>query len=138
VTPNGLGYLVLGQVVRSEPAATAIITYDASKCVANSTTPIYEVEIWSPELKMAGHIGVGSTVAQLIAAYRSELTVDRADNSDVYILAGTGSKLLVEVAKDASGMPSEQIGTFVWMRIDPIDDTSLHIANTDAAGPCSA
>ncbi|HMH57657.1 MAG TPA: hypothetical protein VK537_00610 [Galbitalea sp.] len=172
--PDGLGYLVPGQPVPNEPAATEIVAFDPTNCVSpggvaagspgagawipnypdgasslgimqpfdvgpvdDASTPIYQVEIWSPELKTAKHIGVGSTVAQLTAAYGAELTVDRADNSDVYVLAGTGSELLFEVAKDASGLPAEWIGTVVWMRIVPLDMTYLHIANTDVAGPCS-
>jgi hypothetical protein len=175
VSSDGLGYLAPGQPVPTEPAATAIVTYDATKCVdavsgvtagspgagawipnypdgdsslgsgvpfdvgpvEDASTPIFESEIWSPELKTAENTGVGSTVAQLTAAYGSDLTVDRADNSDVYVLDGTTSKLLFEVAKDDSGMSAEQIGTVVWMRIVPTGDTSLHIANSDAAGPCS-
>jgi hypothetical protein len=175
VSPDRLGYLVPGQPVPTEPAATAIVTYDATKCVdavtgvaagspgagawlpnypdgdssigsrvpfdvgaaEDASTPIFVIEIWSPELKTAQDIGVGSTVAQLTAAYGSDLTVDRADNSDVYVLGGTTSKLLFEVAKVDSGLPAEQIGTVVWMRIVPTSDSALHIANSDAAGPCS-
>jgi hypothetical protein len=175
VSPDRLGYLAPGQPVPTEPAATAIVTYDATNCVSavtgvaagspgagawlpnypdgdssigsrvpfdvgaveDASTPIFVIEIWSPELKTAKDIGVGSTIAQLTSAYGSDLTVDRADNSDVYVLGGTTSKLLFEVAKVDSGLPAEQIGTVVWMRIVPSGDSALHIANSEAAGPCS-
>jgi hypothetical protein len=101
------------------------------------TDPIHEVEIWSPSLKTAKGIGPGSTVAQLTAAYGATLTLDEADNSDVYVLPGTRSELLFEVAKAAAGLPAEETGTVVWMRIVPLDDAYLHIADTDATGPCS-
>lgn len=175
VTPDGLGYLIAGQAVPAEPAAVAIVTYDATKCVAPAlgiaagspgagawipsysigdtslgsglpfdvgpvlgpTDPIHQIEIWSPELQTAQHVGVGSTVVQLTAAYGSTLVVDTADNSDVYVLRGSRTELLFEVAKDASGLPADEIGTVVWMRIVPLDASYLHIANTDAAGACS-
>ena len=105
--------------------------------VDNSTAPIHAIEVWSAERTTAKHIGVGSTVAELTAAYGSSLTVDAADNSDVYVLRGSASELLFEVAKPDSGLPAAAIGTVVWMRIVPIDEAYLHIANTDAAGPCS-
>jgi hypothetical protein len=175
VTPNGLGYLAPGAVVPSEPAATAIVTYSPTKCVAAAegiaagspgagawlpayptgvtwagsgipfdvgavpgpTSAIPLIEIWSPNLKTAKGIGAGSTVAQLTKAYGRALSVDRADNSDVYILPGTHSELLFEVANAAAGLPVEETGTVVWMRIVPLGTTQLHIANTDVSGPCN-
>jgi hypothetical protein len=104
--------------------------------VRSSTDPISEIEIWTPQIKTAKGIGAGSTPAQLTVAYGSSLTVDRADNSDVYVLKGVHSELLFEVAKAAAGLPTEETGTVVWMRIVPLGSTQLHIANTDAAGPC--
>jgi hypothetical protein len=106
--------------------------------VASETDPISEIEIWSPELKTVKHLGVGSTPAQLTAAYGAALSLDSADNSDVYILRGASTQLLFEVAKPDSGLPAAEIGTVVWMRIVPIEDTGLHIANTDVAGPCAS
>jgi hypothetical protein len=105
--------------------------------VTGPTEPISEIEIWSPDLKTAKGIGAGSTVAQLKAAYGSSLTRDVAVNSDVYVLTGAHSKLLFEVAKKAAGLPVEETGTVVWMRIVPLAQTQLHIADTDSAGPCS-
>jgi hypothetical protein len=40
------------------------------------------------------------------------------------------------VAKAPAGLPTQETGTVVWMRIVPLGSTQLHIANTDAAGPC--
>jgi hypothetical protein len=105
--------------------------------VAASTDAIAQIEIWSPDLKTARGIGAGSTVAQLKHAYGASLTLDSAPNSDVYVLTGTSSKLLFEVAKTAAGLPVEETGTVVWMRIVPLADTTLHIADTDATGPCA-
>ena len=176
VSPDGLGYLAVGQPVPTVPSATAIVTFDPTACVNTgngvnpgdpgagawladyprgasslgsmepfdlapvntSTDPVGLIEIWSPELKTAKQIGVGATVAQLTAAYGSQLLVDRASNSDVYVLRGTRSELLFEVAKAPSGLAPAQIGTVVWMRIVPLGSEYLHIANTDAAGACAA
>jgi hypothetical protein len=175
VTPNGLGDLVPGAAVPSEPAATAIVTYDPTKCVApaegitagspgagawvpaypnsltyagsgmpfdvgpvsSMTDAIRDIEIWSPELKTAKGIGAGSTAAQLKAAYGSAITLDAADNSDVYVLPGSHSELVFEVAKAGAGLPVEETGTVVWMRIVLLGTTQLHIANTDVSGACS-
>lgn len=62
--------------------------------------------------------------------------MDRADNSDVYVLKGSQSELLFEVAKTDSGLAADEIGTVVWIRVVPLGSTYLHIANTDAAGFC--
>jgi len=174
VSPDGLGYLVLGAPVPSKPATTAIVAFNATKCVAPaegitatspgagawlptyptgltwsgsgipfdlgpvaaSTDPVSQIEIWSPDLKTAKGIGAGSTVAQLEAAYGPSLALNSAPNSDVYVLTGAHSKLLFEVAKKGAGLPVEETGTVVWMRIVPLADTDLHIADTDATGPC--
>jgi hypothetical protein len=175
VTPDGLGYLIPGVAVPSEPAATAIVKYNPTKCVSpeagiiagaagagawvpaypdgltwsgsglpfdvgpvtGPTDPIHQIEIWSPELKTSKGIGAGSAVAKLTAAYGSSLSLDAAENSDVYILTGAKSELLFEVAKAAAGLPVEETGTVVWMRIVPLGTTGLHIANTDVAGACA-
>lgn len=175
VTPDGLGYLVPGSPVPSEPAAKAIVTYNPTKCVdaaqgvaagapgAGAWLPAYPngvtwagsgipfdvgavdaptdkiavIEIWSPNLKTAKGIGAGSTAQQLTAAYGSALSVDHAENSDVYILPGAHSELLFEVAKAAAGLPVEETDTVVWMRIVALGTTQLHIANTDGSGPCT-
>jgi hypothetical protein len=175
VSPNGLGYLVSGEAVPTEPANRAIMTYNPTKCVAPTegikagspgsgawvpaypngvtwsgsgipfdvgsvtgpTAVIHEIEIWSPQLKTAKGIGAGSTAAQLRAAYGSSLKLDSAPNSDVYVLTGSRSKLLFEVAKTAAGLPVEETETVVWMRIVPLADTDLHIADTDVSGPCA-
>jgi hypothetical protein len=174
VTPNGLDYLVPGAAVPTQPAATAIVTYNPTKCVdaaagiavgsagagawlpaypngltwagsgipfdvgavAGPTDDIPLIEIWSPDLKTAKGIGAGSTVQQLKAAYGSALSVDHAENSDVYILSGARSELLFEVAKAAAGLPVEETNTVVWMRIVPLGTSQRHIANTDVSGPC--
>jgi hypothetical protein len=68
--------------------------------------------------------------------YGSALTVDSAENSDVYVLHGTQGQLMFEVLKgpDNAGEPE---GVVVWMQVIPLDIAPFHIANTDAAGPCS-
>jgi hypothetical protein len=106
--------------------------------VGSRTDPIALIEIWSPEITTAKGVGDGSTPAQLEAAYGSALTVDHADNSDVYVLSGARAKLLFEVAKAGAGLPVEETGTVVWMRIVPLGDTQLHIANSDASGVCGS
>jgi hypothetical protein len=175
VTPDGLGDLVPGAPVPLDSPSTAIMKFDATKCVSadegiaagspgagawlpaysNSLTyagsgmpfdvgpvsaqsdPIRQIAIWSPELKTAKHVGVGSSATQVKAAYGSALTVDSADNSDVYVLKGSHSELLFEVAKAGAGLPIEETGTVVWMHIVPIGSTPLHYANSDAAGVCN-
>jgi hypothetical protein len=122
--PNGLTWAGSG------------IPFDVGPVTAQ-TDSIRQIEVWSPELKTAKGIGAGSTVAQLKAAYGSSLILDAADNSDVYVLSGTRSELLFEVATAATGLPVEETGTVVWMRIVPLGTTQLHIADTDTSGPCA-
>jgi hypothetical protein len=174
-SPDGLGDLVLGAPVPSDSPATAIMSFDATKCVSaeegivagspgagawlpaypNSLTyagsglpfdvgpvsaqtdPIGQIAIWSPQIKTARGVGVGSTSAALKAAYGSALTVDAADNSDVYVLPGAHSELLFEVAKAGAGLPVEETGTVVWMHVVPLGDTQVHYANSDATGVCN-
>jgi hypothetical protein len=98
------------------------------------------VEVWSPLIHTATGIHVGSTVAQLHAAYGSALTVNHAPNSDVYVLRGAHSELLFETANHDASNPTNwtasQVNTVIWMRVVPLTETQLHIANTDGAGPC--
>jgi hypothetical protein len=101
---------------------------------------IAAIDVWSPVLHTAAGIHVGATVAQLHAAYGSALTVNHAVNSDVYVLAGAHGKLLFETANhdasDPTNWTAAQVNTVVWMRVVPLAETQLHIANTDGAGPC--
>jgi len=175
VSPNGLGDLVPGQPVPADSPATAVMTWDATKCVdaaagitpgspgagawlaaypdaANfdgaswppfditptqaRTDPTMDIQIWSPELKTAQHIGVGSSLIQLQSAYGTSLTVDSADNSDVYTLRGMRGQLMFEFLKGPDNV-GEPEGVVAWMQIIPLSVAPFHIANSDGAGPCS-
>jgi hypothetical protein len=105
--------------------------------LAAETDPIRQIAIWSPDLKTATGVGVGSTPAQITSAYGSAIKLDSAANSDVYVLPGAHSELLFEVAKAGAGLPVEETGTVVWMHIVSLGETQLHYANSDAAGVCS-
>lgn len=106
--------------------------------VQSEADPVRVIEVWSPLIKTSTGVGAGSTAEELSAAYGSQLLLDSASNSDVYVLKGAHSELLFEVAKADSGLPSRELGTVVWMRVVPLDSEFLHIANTDAGGECSA
>jgi hypothetical protein len=108
---------------------------------ASRDSAIAAVDVWSPVLHTITGIHVGSTIAQVRAAYGSAVTVNHASNSDVYVLPGTHSKLLFETANydasDPTNWTAAQVNTVVWMRVVPTAETQLHIANTDGSGPCS-
>jgi hypothetical protein len=176
VSPDGIGPLLINEPVPSESGPTAVVTWDANKCTANSPdsyrgawlanypetgeleisnsdravftfeseqkdSPITFIAVWSNELKTANGVGIGSTSAQLTAAYGSALTVTHGQTSDLYSLRGTQGTLVFEVptAVDTSRFhvwSSADLGSVIWMYLYAGDDAATSLLANQQAGSC--
>ena len=101
--------------------------------------PITDEYIWSKSIATARGIRVGSSEAQVRAAYPSASTT-KSYSTIVYVVAGSGGKLLIEVAlhnANAAGeWPATTLGTVVWMHAITAHAKVVSIADDDDAGPC--
>jgi hypothetical protein len=100
------------------------------------------VLVMGPEIRTAEGIHVGSSRADLTAAYPA-FSATRSDQlSDVFVIDGASGRLMFEVAK-AVAAPLEGyweepvVDTVLWMRLTPPDAPVHAIAGSDAGGPCA-
>jgi hypothetical protein len=94
--------------------------------------------IWSKNMRTVDGLGIGSRVADLVAAYGDRAVVDHGVTSDLYTVQGTHGELSFEVADQDpdAGWPADQVGTVVWMMVQSAGSAPVHIANSDGGGAC--
>ncbi len=94
----------------------AVFTFESKQ----KNSQITSATIWSSEIKTAEGIGIGSTPAQLAAAYGSNLKKKHGQLSDLYSLEGAAGTLVFEVptAPDTSTehvWTTADLGKVIWM-----------------------
>ncbi|HEY2642421.1 MAG TPA: hypothetical protein VGI56_01590 [Galbitalea sp.] len=100
--------------------------------------PISQIMVSSANLSTSQGIRVGSTTAQLKAAYPSLVTGPHSTISDIYSVDGTTGTLVFEVANGLTPhyWSTKQIGAILWMRIVPLGSEIYAIAGTDGIALC--
>jgi hypothetical protein len=113
--------------------------FDVDTKGARRGAPITDEFVWSKSIATAKGIHVGSSLAQVMAAYPRG-TATSAYSTVVYAVPGAAGKLLIEVARrndDAAGeWPAATLGTVVWMHVVPLHEKVESIAGGNDAGPC--
>ena len=146
LTPDGLGPLKPGAAVPHEPASIAIVAWNPNACAGtgewlatyprqttgddihpfsfasgSKNDPIRLLTVWTSDIKTAEGIGVGSTAAEVAAAYPQIVPV-HGDVSDLYTLKGATGELVFEVptamAANPAEWPKSALGTVVWEYLD--------------------
>jgi hypothetical protein len=102
------------------------------------TAPIAGMLVTSTNLATPEGIHVGSTLAELKAAYPALKTGPHSSISDVFSIDGSAGTLIFEVANGLTARywPAERVGTVLWMRIVPLGTEVDAIAGTDGLIIC--
>lgn len=113
--------------------------FDVVTDEGRKNTPVTTIYVWSRDISTAKGIRVGSSQAQVVAAY-PVAKVTHADASDLYVVKGTHGELVMEVASHneyARGeWPPQILGTVVWMDVQPAGSDPRPLAGSNDAGPC--
>ena len=159
LSADGLGYVRVGSPVPEQPAALAIVSMNPNSCGSpdepvelgwDSTyspagfrltiSPDGAVDgifVEAPEITTPEGIHVGSTEAEVVAAYGPPVESNPDGAADVYRIDGSTGVLIVEVAADRNldlGYES-QVGTVLWMRAELPSNYLGSVANS-AWGQC--
>ena len=121
-----------------DPANPDQLPFILSNTPQTTAGPVTYVWVWSPGVHTAAGIQVGSTRAEVLAAYPHADAVTHGVLSDVYVITGSVGKLVIEVARADSGdvgyWPPGQVDTVLWMGAVQHSDPAPAIAGTDG-GP---
>lgn len=96
------------------------------------------VHIFADSVPTATGIRVGSTRAELEAAYSSFSTIQTGDYVDLYAITEGGSRLVFEVVHEGSTWMPDDAGRVLIMYVEPSDGPLLEIAGSDSVSACPA
>ena len=161
ITPDGLGALAIGSPVPDQSSGSALVTWNATKCGAtgawvpnypdslgldqvsdvpfvvgttSKSDPVKFIRVASIDIHSAKGIHIGSTAAELTAAYPTfDHTVDEG-LVVLYSINGANSQLVFEFAKQGS-IPADD-GTVVQIEAESGTGTPVGAAGTDGFGYC--
>ncbi len=169
LSPDGLGDLVMGQPVPSDAPAVSPVKYSPNLCEGTTYDPIpgwianYPgrpfsltttketrtgavglIFVASPRIETSSAIHVGSTLAELTAAYGTPDRIIHANASDLYVIKGTHGQLAFDVAKQITFGPKKtpywtagEVGTVQSITVVPTTATPISYVGIDAPGGCA-
>ncbi len=161
VTPDGLGPLAIDQAPPVTNPDLDIAIFVPDYCAAEPEAPekgmwranypsgsaihppffpvvadgvLRDIAIFSPDIKTKTGIGMGSTRAEVLAAYPGGFAsqVDNTPYSTVYIVAGTTGRLLIEVrSDDTEYWNASERGTVNVLTVIAADITPFAVSGSD-------
>lgn len=165
LSTEGLGPLVIGQLIADEDPLTAVVVWNQDRCagdgewianypsapvfggtdkpfsfaVSSKSEPLAYVIVWSETIVTAQGIGVGSTVSDVLAAYPEAAPPIAGPTSDLYVVAGAGANLVLEVATQFDPIEptwsESAVGTVVWAYVTQ-DDTPSSVTTWQGGAHC--
>lgn len=162
LSPEGLGPLVMGSPVPDEPTTSAVVTWNQDDCAgAGAWLPNYPASPLGPDMNPTGApfyfavssknepltylnvvgiqvhtttgISIGSTLAQLTAAYPKFDAVVKGPVTTLYALDGTHAQLVIEVA-DGNVAGAGWANKVVLMELQPLGHPPVALYANDAGG----
>jgi hypothetical protein len=94
--------------------------------------------VWSPRIKTDMGIHIGSTLAEVEAAYPQPSYLIHAALTDIYVIdKGTG-RMVIEVGREAGGIDitKDDIGKVLYLGVQPKSVKVSSIANLDGTAGC--
>lgn len=96
------------------------------------------VFVWSPQIKTTTGIGVGSTEAEIKAAYPKPNYVLNSYQTKMYVIDKAPGRLIIEVATKSGGWDADKVGKVLWMFAQASNVKASSISGTDAIASCGA
>ncbi|HEY2642422.1 MAG TPA: hypothetical protein VGI56_01595 [Galbitalea sp.] len=137
--PTSGGWLTLYPQDTNDSSGQPLDPFDVVTEHGNATSDVTTVFVWSKQIATPEGIRVGSTQAQVLAAYpNAKHSVSYA--TDVYAVPSSAGTLVIEVAGHNSfakgEWPTSELGTVVWMFALQPNAPVASIAGNNDAGPC--
>lgn len=155
--PGGLDYVKVGVPVDERDPEASIITYNGASCsdsepnrvvgwessyeaspfrlVTNPDGTVRGIMITDDAIRTAKGIGVGSSRAEVVAAYPTALLTSNAA-TDTYSITGPDGVLNIELATSRdSGELRDRIDTVLWMVATTSEQAGAYYAYGEY-GPC--
>ena len=164
LSPDGLGPLVIGSPVPDEPAASAVVVWNATKCdttgawlpnypdgplgpngnptgipfyfaLDHKSDPLTYINVNSTQITTSAGISIGSTLAQLKAAYPHFDAVVKGPVTDLYDIKGQKAQLVIEVKRPgADGNDIAWDNKVVLMEVGALAIPVSSLYGNDAGG----
>ena len=135
----GPGWITLSPKSTDNSSGQPLDPFDVLTDDHSQTKAVTTVFVWSKQIATPEGIRVGSSQAEVVAAYPSAKQFS-SYATRVYAVRGTTGTLVIEVASHndfAKGeWPASELGTVVWMFTIEAGAKPKSIAGDNAAGPC--
>ena len=161
LTTDGLGYLVTGAPIPEVDSDLAMVSLEPDYCLDStgaegdywiSTYPggddgsfylqeldgdLYRIFVTSPEILTEEGIGIGSSEAEVIAAYPNATLVTSNPFVSMYVVEGDLGRLTIEIPVDDDGSVDAE-GSVEFLTSMSLASEPWTVSNTGAGATCQA